>query len=589
MILDLKSKLKELDLTDKDACWYIVRQELTFWKHCYAVSILEEFKENNRNLNLITFFELRAKEIAEEKGFKDFIKEHRMLRNSYYYGLLKKVSDKNYSDAEPTEVYYEIYERCDGNFENTELYKDIIEKQIEKIFIASQLDGKFNDIRKEFRLFPLFLTLKVLIELGQHTGEYKISRDEFKTFVGTTKEYKDYLQTTFYILELRSRIANGDVDYIERYNKVKTKFSGNRFDQVFKNIPYLNIEPGTIALNEEYLEEIRTKIFQYESGNYDDIKGYLKLLYSTESLLPEEETVIITKSLKFNRLLFGAPGTGKSHLLDEDVKNHFKKENVKRITFHPNITYGQFVGTYKPRPKKENTDIITYEFVPGIFLEQLKNALISDGKEDFLLIIEELNRANVQAVFGDVFQLLDRDDNGNSKYSIAIPEEIQEYFLKHGLEISELKLPSNFYIWATMNTADQGVQPIDTAFTRRFDDYEYISINNGEEVIKDYDVYINGIGTVNWNEFRRKLNHTLLHELNIKEDKLIGTFFIKERQLKDEEDFQNAFKYKLVYYLAENIFKHNKLKLFKKKSFNDIINLYEKDEESIFVFNFSQN
>ncbi|SHF98120.1 AAA family ATPase [Ornithinibacillus halophilus] len=591
MPMNLMDKISELDHLEKDACWYIVRQELSFWKQCYAVSILEEYKGNNRGLNLLDFFEKRANEIAKEKGFESFITTHRMLYNAYYYGLLKKVS-RDYEDAEPTNVYHSIVERCEGDFENVELYSDIVEMQIEKIFISSRLDKKYNDIRSDYKLYPLFLLLKVIVEIGQITGEYNISLEEFRTFVGTTKQYKEYLPTVFYILETRNRINASDSEFIAEYNKVKSKFNGNRYNQVLRNLPYFNVQANFISLKREYIGEIKEKLHQFETRNSNDT-NYLNFLYSNESLLPQQDLnslesglnelneTSISKSTKFNRLVFGAPGTGKSFLLDEDINKYFKPNNVKRITFHKSMSNGQFVGTYKPRPKKENTDFITYEFVPGVFTKQLIRAL-KKPSEDFLVIIEELNRADAQAVFGDIFQLLDREDNGESKYPIAIPEEMYDYFVENDLEIDELILPSNFYIWTTMNTADQGVQPIDTAFTRRFDDFEYISINNNEEIISNYKVKINGIGIVNWNNFRRELNNRLL-ELNVKEDKLIGTFFIKERALLDSNVFQETFKNKLVFYLAENIFKHNKTKLFVENSYNKIIETYDNDKN---IFNF---
>lgn len=593
MSFDLKDKLNELEQMDKESCWYIVRQELSFWKQCYAVYILEEFKQHNRGLNLLEYFKVRASEIANEKGFEDFISTHRMLYNAYYYGILRKVSDQ-YKDAEATDVYFSILERCSGNFENVDSYKDIIERQIEKIYISSHLDEKHNDIRSDYKLYPLFLLLKVLVELGQVTGDYKISLEEFRTFVGTTKKYNDYLKTVFYILETRHKLDMNDREFITKYENVRTKFNGNRFNQVLKNLPYFKLEGNNIALKEEYIGIIKEKLYQFEIGNRND-SNYLQFLYSNEGLItqnlsntPENEDSLdevkeaaLPKSHKFNRLVFGSPGTGKSYLLDVDSKKYFKRENIKRITFHKSVSYGQFVGTYKPRPNRNNKELITYEFVPGVFTKLLLEAY-KRPKENFLIIIEELNRADAQAVFGDIFQLLDRDDNGESKYSIAITEEMTDYLHQNNLELHELKLPSNFYIWATMNTADQGVQPIDTAFTRRFEHYEYISINNNEEFISHYEVYIKGIGKVNWNKFRKELNEKLL-ELNVKEDKLIGTFFLKGKILEDADAFQDAFKNKLIFYLAENIFKHNKSKLFVENSFNKIITAYE---NNINIFNF---
>src|SRR5699024_8260948 len=213
----------------KDACWYIVRQELSFWKQCYAVSILEEYKQGEKSeLNFMEYFEKKANQIKSEKGFKSFISSHRMLYDAYYYGLLKKVSI-DYEDAIPTTVYYTIASRCNGEFEYIDSYLDILEKQIEKVFISSPLDQKYNDIRSEYKLYPLFLLLKVLIELGQITGSYRVSLEEFRVFVGTTKKYDEYLSTIYYILESRNKIKMDNVEFLNEYDKVKSKFTGNRF------------------------------------------------------------------------------------------------------------------------------------------------------------------------------------------------------------------------------------------------------------------------------------------------------------------------------------------------------------------------
>ncbi|MGL5755386.1 MAG: McrB family protein, partial [Paraclostridium sp.] len=225
------------------------------------------------------------------------------------------------------------------------------------------------------------------------------------------------------------------------------------------------------------------------------------------------------KEIKYphNRILFGAPGTGKSHTLKENSKESFKEGNVERVTFHPNYSYSQFVGTYKPKPVKVGGTDITYEYVPGPFLRQLVEAMKSINKsknegtvgENYLLIIEEINRANVASVFGDIFQLLDRD-GGESEYSITTSEDMRAYLADklcgNKEEYKSIKLPSNLYIWATMNSADQGVFPMDTAFKRRWS-FEYIDIDAGQEKIEEIVV---GLGKnkekVKWNELRNKIN-----------------------------------------------------------------------------------
>jgi len=118
--------------------------------------------------------------------------------------------------------------------------------------------------------------------------------------------------------------------------------------------------------------------------------------------------------------------------------------SYERVTFHPNYSYAQFVGTYKPVQDKEDPSKIIYKYVPGPFMRVYVNA-INHKDQDFLLIIEEINRANVAAVFGDVFQLLDRDENGKSEYPVAASEDIKNYLLENGIDEDELSLPSNIY------------------------------------------------------------------------------------------------------------------------------------------------
>lgn len=268
-----------------------------------------------------------------------------------------------------------------------------------------------------------------------------------------------------------------------------------------------------------------------------------------------------------------------------------KKVYYERVTFHPNYSYAQFVGTYKPIQDSADENQIKYEYVPGPFMRIFVNAIKeqmrvkSEGEvpKNFLLLIEEINRANVAAVFGDVFQLLDRDENGNSEYPVAASEDIKKYLAKNGIHEDELKIPSNMYIWATMNSADQGVFPMDTAFKRRWE-FEYIDINeNADKLVYEdkkpilvpipskegkltakeikYDLY-------KWNDIREKINDKLSEISSVSEDKLLGPFFISLEKLRsardDTQEFIGLFKSKVLMYLFEDVVKISPTKLFEK-------------------------
>lgn len=296
-----------------------------------------------------------------------------------------------------------------------------------------------------------------------------------------------------------------------------------------------------------------------------------------------------------NLIYFGAPGTGKSHQLnlkaygeeEQGVEGCFDEENIRRVTFHPDYTYSQYVGSFKPfiEPQVDEDSpasaikyapgTIEYKFVPGPFINTYVDA-IRHPDQNYLLIIEEINRANPAAVFGDMFQLLDRKPDGTSKYSVVTSEDLRWYLFKqwkshlnsikpqersdvlYSLDdpeaeklASSIALPDNMYIWATMNSADQGVYPMDTAFKRRWD-FEYMDINDGEGVVADCEVPNGDTGeNVRWNWLRKLINAALL-DIGVNEDKLLGPFFVAPAALEDEDQFKKVFENKVLMYLYED-------------------------------------
>lgn len=283
-----------------------------------------------------------------------------------------------------------------------------------------------------------------------------------------------------------------------------------------------------------------------------------------------------------NRILFGAPGTGKSYTINQEAKLLLGANNetdYERVTFHPDYSYANFVGTYKPVPIKDNhgNDAITYAYVPGpfmrVYVQALKNSRTDDIRP-FLLIIEEINRANVAAVFGDIFQLLDRGDDETSEYPIQASEDIKAYLVKelggNPEDYAKMRIPDNMFIWATMNSADQGVFPMDTAFKRRWD-FTYLGIDDNDEDIRGKYVVVGSKEQqrIEWNELRKAINEFLASE-KINEDKQLGPYFIARSIVVpadggdeiDSKRFCDVFKHKVLMYLFDDAGKQKRGKLF---------------------------
>ena len=374
-------------------------------------------------------------------------------------------------------------------------------------------------------------------------------------------------------------------------------------------------------------------------------------------------------SFSRNRILFGAPGTGKSFSINRDrieLLGEGNEDDYERVTFHPDYSYANFVGTYKPvmvddsaetislatekevlavltdesksaqekydllydrfrgdgltrlplllglytdesfktrkadgsdaagdnsvernhgkairsyvnlsKPSKGKKDI-SYEYVPGpfmrMYIKALKNSR-TDNVKPFLLIIEEINRANVAAVFGDIFQLLDRGDDFVSEYPIQATEDVKKYLARElggdPSDYNKIKIPDNMFIWATMNSADQGVFPMDTAFKRRWD-FTYLGIDDNDQDLQGKYVYLadDKSQKVEWNKLRKAINNFLAKE-KINEDKQLGPYFISRSIVVpktgaeiDRDRFISTFKNKVIMYLFEDAAKQKKARLF---------------------------
>ena len=278
----------------------------------------------------------------------------------------------------------------------------------------------------------------------------------------------------------------------------------------------------------------------------------------------------------FQIIYYGAPGTGKSHRIKKELKEmNVPNENIFRTTFHPDSDFSSFVGAYKPTMKSVDykykavvgkDEEIAYAFVPQTFIKAYTRAY-NKPDENIYLIIEEINRGNCAQIFGDLFQLLDRDENGGSEYPIKADSDLKMYLegelgIGHdGIKDGELCLPSNLYIWATMNTSDQSLFPIDSAFKRRWDwEYEPIKYKNTDWVIEI------GDNKYSWTSFQRIINDKIF-EATSSEDKMLGDYFVKPcNNVITEKQFIN----KVLFYLWNDVCKDGDGDIFRTEDNKDI-------------------
>lgn len=355
----------------------------------------------------------------------------------------------------------------------------------------------------------------------------------------------------------------------------------------FTDSPVLNIA-NTINASSSLIGSIAKGLANQDCLNL--------LLESTEwkSFSVPQKRFDLSDKKTLQQIFYGAPGTGKSHAINELTTG----KDVIRTTFHPDTDYSTFVGAYKPTTKsvpvttvigteavpvkgkdgKEmKEDKIVYEFVSQAFMQAYveawkKYCTVQEGEEpvDKYLVIEEINRGNCAQIFGDLFQLLDRGDEGFSEYPIKADSDMKKQLKKEfaGLEIKDkvsindlfkgkdivaqvlegevLLLPNNLYIWATMNTSDQSLFPIDSAFKRRWDWY-YVPISNAE---KNWTIEVNG-AKYDWWNFLQAINDRV-YDATYSEDKKLGYFFCKAD---DGIISSSKFVSKVIFYLWNDVFK----------------------------------
>lgn len=276
---------------------------------------------------------------------------------------------------------------------------------------------------------------------------------------------------------------------------------------------------------------------------------YVELLNKrADSFIEGTNTVGLEEHGKaLQKIYFGTPGSGKSKKVQEIVAPF--KNDTFRTTFHPDTDYASFVGAYKP---VKDGDTLTYEFIPQAFTDAYVSAW-KDTTKPVYLVIEEINRGNCAQIFGDLFQLLDRGDDGKSEYSVKADKDLRKYLESdkvlgkdhEGIQNGELCLPGNLHILATMNTSDQSLFPMDSAFKRRWE-WEYVPIDP-ENPYSQFTITI-ADKKYAWKDFLIAANERV-KDVSESEDKQMGNFFIKDNIGKDE------FISKVMFYLWSEVCK----------------------------------
>ena len=317
---------------------------------------------------------------------------------------------------------------------------------------------------------------------------------------------------------------------------------------------------------------------------YHYIKNYKHLQYHIADNITVQPAIDTSEVKRLvggrNVLLYGVPGSGKSH----KIKNTYcvDANGIERVVFHPDYTYGDFVGQILPITDADGK--IRYEFTAGPFTRILREAYLNPGNK-YCLIIEEINRGNAPAIFGDIFQLLDRDEKGNSIYDITNADVADiVYGAGSGKKLSIL---SNLFLFATMNTSDQNVFTLDTAFQRRWD-MRMVENNVAESKIAKFSILDTD---VTWETFNNRINELILAKnvgMASSEDKRLGAYFVTASDLhfyttedgleqKEADDKNHSFPEKVLKYLWDDAFKFVRDEVFKEEfdSLEKLIKAFE--------------
>ncbi|MCZ4308485.1 AAA family ATPase [Vibrio atlanticus] len=371
--------------------------------------------------------------------------------------------------------------------------------------------------------------------------------------------------------------------------------------------------PTSILGHAEYVEEpihYHLPSHQYvyvKTGLLDtdelraSVSDLISRLWNNMSIQKDDDVFFFKSFLRFdlkapaftgasNKIFYGAPGTGKSHHI-----HNVECDGANKIVtvFHPDTQYSDFVGALKPNMATDENGkpYVAYQFRPGPFTKALIEAKSHPSKH-VCLVIEELNRAPAAAVFGELFQLLDREDDGESTYKIDASDPDMLSYINQSLDkvgianIKQLEIPANLSLLATMNSSDQAVMPLDTAFKRRWR-FKFIDIDFSHVDVPNYDFHLStqsGVYRISWPNFASIINDVLI-EAHVAEDRLLGPFFVKKDEIETAESAKETLSSKVFVYLWDDVLRHlGHTKIFSSK-YKTFGKLSSKFKKNMAVFN----
>jgi len=435
-------------------------------------------------------------------------------------------------------------------------YKERLEYDCIGVKASDEIQGEYHLSELNNKFYKLSTNTKVDIKKLIEINDTEITDKEF-----TLQQLGEMIRNMYDNAEDKMQVASIHIFGI--------KYGKNILEKNFRAPDIIKVS----GLNDSYSTELQKALNIYRCLNKNTYG--ISIFGESDREKNSDSSTEKRKTGAENILLYGVPGAGKSHTIKTEYCSD--ERYLERVVFHPDYTYSDFVGQILPRVEKiENGDKLKYVFTPGPFTKMLKKS-VKDPENYYYLIIEELNRGNSPAIFGEIFQLLDRKDDeeefsaeeiGESEYGISNYDVANEVY---GNENYSVKIPSNMFIIATMNTADQNVFTLDTAFQRR---WNMKQIENNFDSAKHSKSTITGT-KLNWGAFATVVNDLVVDinaDMASSEDKRLGAYFAKKKELE-----VSRFPEKVLKYLWDDAFKMDKVAIFRDeyKSLEDVITSYE--------------